>query len=140
MPAHEINHRGGVRVDEPTAGHHAIVRTGLVSLVGEVTVEDVVARVAPVVVDVGPCLAELVARIAGFRCTSLDRQRLQQLVGELSAGRGSELDGSDDSAIRIVRTTDAQPTPHRSREFRIADGQHERDRDKTRQYSIECIE
>ena len=67
--------------------HHAIVRTHLMLYVSQITVEDVVARIATVAIYIGPCLAELRALIPRLRGTAFDLQRIQRLSGAL-AGTG----------------------------------------------------
>ena len=67
--------------------HHAIVRTHLMLHVSQITVEDVVARIATVAIHIGPCLAELRALIPRLRGAAFDLQRIQRLSGTL-AGTG----------------------------------------------------
>src|SRR5439155_8267924 len=65
----------GVRVDLPARDHHAAVGPRPPLLVAEIAVEDVVARVAPVAVDVGPRCTELLPRVSRLGGPALDYER-----------------------------------------------------------------
>ena len=77
----------GIRIMQLAGFHHASVRTHLMLHVSQITVEDVVARIATVAIHIGPCLAELRALIPRLRGAAFDLQGIQRLSGTL-AGTG----------------------------------------------------
>ena len=79
LAADEVDPLAGVGIGVEQPGeHHAVVRGRVQHLVEQVAAQDVVAGVAPVAVDVGPGLAELVTVVPGHRGAALDGQRPEQ--------------------------------------------------------------
>ncbi len=87
VAALEIDGLAGVGVVQRSGFHHAVVGEDLVFHIGQITVEDVVAGVAAVVVHILPRHAELGALVAGLGRAALHRERLEHLRRRL-AGAG----------------------------------------------------
>ena len=84
--AHVRDRRGRVRVGQRAGRHHAAVGAGPQRLPPQVEMEEVVAGVAAVVVDVDPAAAELVAAVARQRATALHDELRDGCQGRAARG------------------------------------------------------
>ena len=128
LAAAEGDRPAGVRVGQRAGEHDAVVGAGLERLAGQVAVEDVVAGVAAVAVDVGPGRAELLAVVAGLGRPALDRKRRERGGGV--ARRRSRRGHRRSAATRHRDLVEHRRAARRERRHR-----HHRERDPRRRPS-----
>ncbi len=68
----EVDSGCGIRVIKCTGEHDASVSAWFDGDAGEVSAKNIVTGIAPVVVYIGPGLAELIAGVPSFRCASFN--------------------------------------------------------------------
>ena len=83
----------GVGIAERAGEHHAIIRVVFERHVRHVALENVVAGIAAVMVDVAPRRAELVTGIPSFRRGILHRELIKQRLRQIAAISRANLGG-----------------------------------------------
>ena len=112
FPTHEINDLPGVRIVKNARDHHASARVFML-FCSEIPVENVIAGIASVTVDIAPGISELGTGVPGLRSAAFNGKGIEDAQGLTSLvrsyrrrslrlnGAGIRIDDSDGSGANL---------------------------------------
>jgi hypothetical protein len=77
ISAHKIDGLPRIPIEQSSTGNYAITGAGFVKNLSQISLQHIVTGIAPIAIDISPCLPELITGISSLWCTPLNGQSLK---------------------------------------------------------------